>query len=239
MFYKDEEAYERTRRVGPMHRDRQDEYVADEFDRQASHYDDSLTVGSFQRRTQALVVNEMRIEKGMHILDLGCGTGAATIEIASKMEGTGKVVGLDLSEKMIEQAERKLAEMECTNVAFVVGNGTELGYDGCFDYVLSTNAFHHFSDKEGVFSQVWRSLKPGGCFLVQDICDDFILMRALDLLGKIGERAHVGSTTSLGLRELLASAGFVDVEVRVQKLNWFWGIMVGKGSRGHKSGGQE
>jgi len=222
-----------------MHRERQDKHVAGEFDRQAGRYDDSLTVRSFQSRAQSLVLEKMRIQKGMHILDLGCGTGTATIEIAAKLEGDGKVVGLDLSERMIEQAERKLARLECTNVTFMVGSGTNLGCDGCFDYVLSTNAFHHFGDKEGVFSQVWQALKPGGIFLVQDICDDFVLMRAVDLLGKIGERAHVGSTTSPGLQELLASAGFVDVEVQVQKLNWFWGIMVGKGSRDHGSGGQE
>jgi ubiquinone/menaquinone biosynthesis C-methylase UbiE len=222
-----------------MHRERQDKRVAGEFDRQASHYDDSFTVRSFQSRAQSLVLEKMRIQKGMHILDLGCGTGTATIEIAVKLEGTGKVVGLDLSERMIEQAERKLVELECANVSFVVGNGTELGYDRCFEYVLSTNAFHHFSDKEGVFSQVWQALKPGGIFLVQDICGDFVLMRAVDLLGKIGERAHVGSTTSPWLRELLASAGFVDIEVQVQKLNWFWGIMVGQGSRDHGAGGQE
>jgi ubiquinone/menaquinone biosynthesis C-methylase UbiE len=222
-----------------MDRERQDKYVAAEFDRQARRYDDSLTVRSFQSRTQSLVLEKMRIEKGMHVLDLGCGTGTATLEIASRLEGTGRVVGLDLSERMLGEAERKLAELEYANVEFVLGNAGDLSYESCFDYVLSTNAFHHFGDKAGVFSQVWRSLKPGGCFLVQDICDDFILMKVVDLAGKIGERAHVGSTTSLGLRELLASAGFVDVEVRVQKLNWFWGIMVGKGSRGHKSGGQD
>lgn len=216
-----------------MHRDRQDEYVAGEFDRQAGHYDDSLTVRSFQRRAQALVVNEMQIAKGMHILDLGCGTGTATLEIASRLEGTGKVVGLDLSEKMLGEAGRKLEELGYTNVEFVLGNASALGHEARFDCVLSTNAFHHFGDKKGVFFRVWRSLKPGGTFLVQDICDDFVLMRALDLLGKIGGRAHVGSTTALGLRELLASAGFVDVEVQVQKLSWFWGIMVGKGSRDH------
>jgi arsenite methyltransferase len=221
-----------------MRRGRQDEYVADEFDRQASHYDDSLTVASFQRRTQALVVNEMQIVKGMHILDLGCGTGTATLEIASRLEGSGKILGLDLSRKMLGEAERKLAELGYTNVEFVLGSASDLSYEAYFDYVLSTNAFHHFSDKEGVFFQVWRSLKPGGCFLVQDICDDLVLMKVVDLAGKIGERAHVGSTTSLGLRELLASAGFVDIDVQVQKLNWFWGIMVGRGSRGHRYGGQ-
>jgi ubiquinone/menaquinone biosynthesis C-methylase UbiE len=212
-----------------MHRDRQDKHVAEEFNRQASRYDDSLTTRSFQRRTQALVVNEMRIKKGMHILDLGCGTGTATLEIASLLEGSGRVVGLDLSEKMLKEAKQKLARLGYTNVDFVLGSASDLGYETCFDYVLSTNAFHHFGDKTRVFSQVWWSLKPGGCFLVQDICDDFILMKVVDLAGKLGERAHVGSTTSQGLRQLLASAGFCEIEVEVAKLNWFWGIMIGKG----------
>jgi arsenite methyltransferase len=216
-------------RVEPMTRKQQDEYVADEFDRQASHYDDSLTVRSFQRRTQGLVLNEVQIAKGMHILDLGCGTGTATLEIASRLEGSGRVVGLDLSEKMLDEAEQKLAELGYTNVEFVLGRASALGYEACFDYVLSTNAFHHFGDKEGVFSQVRRALKPGGIFLVQDICDDFILMKVVDLAGKLGERAHVGSMTSQGLRQLLAAAGFSQIEVEVAKLNWFWGIMIGKG----------
>lgn len=214
-----------------MNRKRHDKYVAREFDRAAEGYDDSRIVKSYQRRTQALVLDDTQIEKGMNILDLGCGTGWATLEIASRMEGTGRVIGLDLSEKMTEQAERKLAGLGYTNVDFIVGSASNLDYDGYFDYVLSTNAFHHFSDKEGVFSQVWQSLKPGGVFLVQDICDDFVLMKALDLLGKIGEKAHVGSTTSRELERLLISTGFSDVEVKTTKLNWFWGIMIGKGVR--------
>ena len=219
--------------------ERQDKHVAAEFDRQARRYDDSLTVRSFQSRAQFLVLDKMRIEKGMHVLDLGCGTGTATLEVASRLEGIGEVVGLDLSEKMLGKAERKLARSGYTNVDFVLGSASDLTYESYFDYVLSTNAFHHFDDKAGVFSRVWRSLKPGGCFLVQDICDDFLLMKVVDLAGKIGERAHVGSTTSLGLRELLASASFVDIEVEAQKLNWFWGIMVGKGFRDYGSRGQE
>jgi SAM-dependent methyltransferase len=143
-------------------RNQQDKYVAAEFDRQAKHYDDSRVTRSFQSQAQALVLDEMRIEEGTHILDLGCGTGWAAIEIASRMEGTGQV---------------------------------------------------------------------NGFFWVQDICDDFILMKVGDLAGKLGERAHVGSATSQSLRRLLASAGFSEVEVKVTRLNWFWGIMIGKGVR--------
>jgi ubiquinone/menaquinone biosynthesis C-methylase UbiE len=214
-----------------MGRKRHDEYVAREFNRAAERYDDSRVVRSYQRRTQALVVDDLRIERGMYVLDLGCGTGTATLEIASRLEGTGKVVGLDLSEKMLEQAEQKLRELGYTNVEFVLQSTSDLNYDEYFDYVLSTNSFHHFADKADVSSRVYKSLKPGGVFVVQDICDDFVLMRLLDCMGKIGERAHVGSTTSQVLRGLLISAGFSDVEVRVTKLNWFWRIMIGKGVR--------
>jgi len=220
--------------TGSMGKKQHDEYVAQEFNRAAERYDDTRVVRSYQRRTQALIVDDSQIEKGMRVLDLGCGTGTATLEIASRLEGTGKVVGLDLSEKMLEQAEQKLTELGYTNVEFVLQSASDLNYAEYFDHVLSTNAFHHFADKQDVFARVYRSLRLGGVFLIQDICDDFVLMKALDFLGKLGERAHIGSTTSKGLKELLISTGFSDVEVKTTKLNWFWGIMIGKGVKQDK-----
>ena len=217
-----------------MDKKRHDEYVAKEFDRAAERYDDSRVVRSYQRRTQALVVDDLRIGRGMRVLDLGCGTGTATLEIASRLEGTGKVVGLDLSEEMLERAKQKLTELGYTNVEFVLRSASDLNHDEYFDHVLSTNAFHHFADKQDVFARVYKSLRPGGIFMVQDICDDFVLMKALDFLGKLGEKAHVGSTTSRELRDLLISTGFSDVEVKTTKLNWFWGIMIGKGVKQDK-----
>jgi hypothetical protein len=56
-------------------------------------------------------------------------------------------------------------------------------------------------------------------------------MRFVDLMGKIGEKAHVGTTTSDELYELLLMPGFVDVDVETIKLNWFWGIMIGSGTK--------
>ena len=214
-----------------MKRKSQDEYVAEEFDRAARSYDESRLVKSYQRRTQTLVIGRMHIEKGMNVLDLGCGTGSGAIDVASKLEGTGRVIGLDLSEKMIEQAKQKVAATGYANVEFRVGGAGSLDCCGLFDYVLSTNAFHHFDQKEEVFSRVWRSLKPDGVFIAQDICDDYLLMRLVDLAGRVGERAHVGSTTTSELGRLLRSTGFVKVEVGKLKLNWFWGIMIGSGTR--------
>ena len=212
-----------------MSNGRQEEYVAREFDRAAKGYDESRIVKSFQRRAQTLVIDKMRLERGMNILDLGCGTGWGTIDVALKLEGTGKVIGLDLSEEMITQARQKLAKFTYDNVEFRVGSGSSLDFKSYFDYVLSTNAFHHFDEKEEIFSRVRKSLKDNGIFIIQDICDDFVLMKMIDFAGKIGEKAHVGSATSEELRKLFLSTDFVNVEVERIKLNWFWKIMIGSG----------
>ncbi len=206
-----------------------DESVAKEFDRAANGYDESRIVKSYQRRAQLLVINRPRIERGMNILDLGCGTGKGSLDIASMLEGTGRVVGLDLSKKMIEQARQHLAKTNYNNVEFQVGSASSLSYDSNFDLILSTNAFHHFEQKGDIFNKVWKSLKHNGVFMIQDICDDYLLMRIVDLAGKIGEKAHVGSTSLRQLRSLFLSSGFVDVEVEKLKLSWFWGMMIGKG----------
>jgi ubiquinone/menaquinone biosynthesis C-methylase UbiE len=210
-------------------RQQQDAYVAEEFNRAAASYDDSPLVRSYQYRVQALVVDSLDIKKGMNVLDLGCGTGWATLEIASRLEGTGKVVGLDLSEGMIEQARKKLPRFRYDNVEFVQESASSLNCDACFDYVVSTNAFHHFADKEQVFANVWQSLKRGGTFVIQDFSRDFFLMRFVDLMGKIGEKAHVGTSRSSELEELFLTQGFVDICVETIKLNWLWGIMIGRG----------
>jgi ubiquinone/menaquinone biosynthesis C-methylase UbiE len=211
--------------------ERQEEYIIKEFNRSAGSYDDSRLVKSFQRRAQNLVINKMQLQKGMNILDLGCGTGLGTIDIATRLEGAGKVIGLDLSDKMIEQAKKKLIKYKYDNVIFEVESGSYLDYEDYFDYVLSTNAFHHFDKKEEIFSRVYKSLKQKGSYLIQDICNDFFMMKIVDLAGKIGERAHVGSTTSEELKELFVSTGFKKVKVEKKKINWFWGIMIGEGQK--------
>jgi ubiquinone/menaquinone biosynthesis C-methylase UbiE len=214
-----------------MSSDNRDRHIAREFDRTAEGYDDSRIVRSYQRRAQHLAICRLHLDKGMSILDLGCGTGMGTIDIARQLEGTGRVVGVDLSEKMIEQAGRKLDAIEYGNVEFRVGTAATLDYDAHFDCVLSTNAFHHFEEKGAVFRTIWRALKRGGVFVVQDICDDYLLMKLVDLAGKLGEMAHVGSTTSDGLRTLYLQSDFSDVEIEKLRLNWFWGIMIGEGKR--------
>jgi ubiquinone/menaquinone biosynthesis C-methylase UbiE len=214
-----------------MDKERQERYIVDEFNRTAEDYDKSRLVKSFQRRAQKLVISKMVVSQGMSVLDLGCGTGQGTIDIGRMLKGTGEVIGLDLSEKMIKQAVKKLDDTIDTNITFETASGSNLDYVGCFDYVISTNAFHHFHDKEDIFLRVKRSLKSCGIFIVQDICDDFLLMRLVDYAGKVGERAHVGSATSRRLKELFQVTGYEDIMIEKVNLTRFWKIMIGQGKK--------
>ena len=207
----------------------QDVEISKEFDRQAKGYDKSFTVNNYQRKAQIIVIEQMDIKEGMTILDLGCGTGSGTLDIAQKLKGTGKVIGVDLSGKMINEAKNKKDVKNPGNVEFFIGSGHSLEYDNYFDCVISTNAYHHYENKKKIFSKVFNSLKNNGVFLVQDICNDYILMKLVDIAGKLGEKAHVGSSTVDQLNNIFISTHFKNTQIEKYRLTWFWRIMIGRG----------
>jgi len=212
-------------------RDDQIRQTAQHFDRQAAGYDGSHTVRRFQSRAQALAISNVDVHSEMSILDLGCGTGSGALAIASQIEGPCKIVGIDPSPRMIREAETKRRRLGATSVSFAIGSAEDMTASSEFDLIVCTNAFHHFLNKEEVFRRVHRALRPGGRFVVEDICDDAWMMRTLDWFGRIGERAHVGSARSSALRSLLAGAGFAEIDVDIVRLTWFWRIMIGNGRR--------
>jgi ubiquinone/menaquinone biosynthesis C-methylase UbiE len=205
--------------------------IAKQFDAQASRYDRSGTVRWFQSRAQAHVLSRIEFRPGMRVLDLGCGTGTGTREIARRIGPSGAAVGMDASPKMIAEAERKCGAPGSGRASFVVGCAEELDERSTFDVVVCTNVFHHLLDKADVFRRVLFALRPDGTFLVEDICNDSWKMRALDRLGRLGERAHVGSVRSRELVRLMEDAGFAEVTVNRVRLTWFWEIMVGRGRK--------
>ena len=99
--------------------------------------------------------------EGMAVLDLGCGYGWHCQYAAD--QGAAKVLGIDLSEKMLEQAERrnrngKIRYRHCGIEAYEYP-------ESAWDIVVSNLALHYIEDLEQVFRNVWRTLRPGGTFL--------------------------------------------------------------------------
>jgi trans-aconitate methyltransferase len=98
-------------------------------------------------------------QAGESILDLGCGTGHLTAEIAA----TGAhVAGIDRSAEMIAEAKAKYPAIE-----FQVVDATQLNFDQRFDAVFSNAALHWILDAEKVVAGVARALKPGGRFIAE------------------------------------------------------------------------
>src|SRR3954462_3956067 len=96
---------------------------------------------------------------GEAILDLGCGTGTLTAEIARR---GARVTGVDQSAEMIETAREKYAEL-----AFEVADGQALGYVAAFDAVFSNATLHWMPRARDVVRGVERALLPGGRFVAE------------------------------------------------------------------------
>src|SRR5215470_284163 len=98
-------------------------------------------------------------EKAKGLLDLGCGTGVLTAEIAGR---GAEVLGIDRSTEMIEQARSKFPALK-----FEVMNATELEFYGEFDAVFSNAVLHWIPEADEVAAGIARALKPKGRFVAE------------------------------------------------------------------------
>jgi ubiquinone/menaquinone biosynthesis C-methylase UbiE len=104
------------------------------------------------------------------ILDAGCGAGDLAIELARGIPAA-EVVGLDLSEPLLELARSSSAEADLTGrVSFQKGDVQEMPFkDGWFDVVVSLNTLHVVEDPVAMLNEIERVLSPGGRLLLSDI----------------------------------------------------------------------
>jgi trans-aconitate methyltransferase len=98
-------------------------------------------------------------QAGERILDLGCGTGALTAEIA---ERSAEILGIDDSQEMILQASKKFPALK-----FAALNAKELRFNAEFDAIFSNAVLHWIPEAEQVIAGVVQALKPGGRFVVE------------------------------------------------------------------------
>ncbi|RKD97279.1 class I SAM-dependent methyltransferase [Halopiger aswanensis] len=113
------------------------------FDEKASEYDESKS--DEYRACANLVIEHAAPESTDVVLDLGTGTGAIALPLAEDAE---RVVGRDISEGMMEEAQRKADEEGLENLEFDYGTFREPEYDDAVDVVTSNFAMHHLSDDE-------------------------------------------------------------------------------------------
>jgi len=129
------------------------------------------------RPSKQIILDGLRLRDGARILDLGCGLGDDTFQIAERVAPTGRVTGVDISANMIDEA-RLRAESRRLPVDFEVGDSQALRFDtGTFDGVRAERLLMHVPDAERAIGEMARVLAPGGRISVFDfdwetqVCD--------------------------------------------------------------------
>lgn len=111
-----------------------------------------------------------KIKKGDIVLDLGSGAGIDAILAAKKVGSKGKVIGVDMTEEMIEKAKENAKKQGIKNAEFLLGEIENLPLkDNSVDTIITNCVINLTPDKAKTFSETYRVLKPGGKIYLSDI----------------------------------------------------------------------
>lgn len=153
------------------------------------------------------------VKAGDVVLDLGSGAGLDLLLAAQKVGPTGRVIGVDMTDEMIAKAKANIRAGKVTNVEVRKGLIEDLPVEsGSVDWVISNCVINLSPEKQKVFREIARVLKPGGTMLVSDIVardlpPELLTIRSLYsscIAGAISEEAYLD-----GLQE----AGMIEVKV--------------------------
>lgn len=159
---------------------------------------------------------------GKSVLDIGCGTGGVTLHLVER-HGASHATGFDVEEPVILAArERAWRRGLSGRTTFVQGPPGRLPFgNGAFDVVFSKDALLHAPDKDAVFSEIFRVLRPGGMFAASDWMIGHDGEPSRDMKDYIAaEGLSFSMASPARYREAMRKAGFVDV-VTVDRNAWY------------------
>ena len=146
------------------------------------------------------LLNVLQLPQDLRCLDLGCGIGETTRQLARKLDSPRKVIGVELNADLVEAARGFSSGVE-NRVAFEQGDAARLrSTDNSFDFVFARYLLMHLSEPEAVLKEMLRVCKSGGGVAVQE--PDFSFQRCYpnswayerlpDLLGRLFPDAFLG-----------------------------------------------
>ena len=154
------------------------------------------------------------LKEGEVVLDLGSGGGIDVLLSAQRVGSTGKAYGVDMTEEMLALARRNAAEAGVENVEFLKGEIEALPLpDESVDVVISNCVINLSANKDKVFAEAFRVLRPGGRFAVSDIVSRGEMPPEMRRNMELWVGCIAGALEEGQFREMLAAAGFQDVSL--------------------------
>ena len=190
--------------------------VRESFSRVAANYSRSTFHASSERLQEVLELAQPR--KGDLALDVATGTGNTAFALAPYV---GRVIGLDLTRAMLDEARRIAAERSIVNADWVIGDAERLPFpDNTFDVYVVRAAPHHFPNIDAFLAEAYRVLKPDRCAALVDCAPP---LPARDVLHEVELRRDPSHVRSLTVDEWVASlelAGFEVETAMARELDW-------------------
>jgi ubiquinone/menaquinone biosynthesis C-methylase UbiE len=183
----------------------------------------------FLRKPAERLIVYAKLASGQRILDVACGTGFSTMPAARVAGDTGRVIGIDISDKMLDVARKKATSEGLSNIEYRVGNAEALEFDNAsFDSVICASSVFAFRDISGALREWHRVLKPGGTVAFNSFGEGMWQ----PIWKPLGERLSqydgqpfpvlffIESTnTPEKCRGLLKIAGFKEIEIATEQLD--------------------
>lgn len=155
---------------------------------------------------------------GETVLDLGSGAGLDVLLSARRVGPYGKAYGLDMTDEMLAEANNNKNKANIANAEFLKGYIEKIPLpDGEIDAVISNCVINLSADKDKVFKEIYRVVKPGGRIAVSDIVTTKQLPDTIrqDLLSWAG--CIAGALSDTDYKKKLKDAGFEDIEVKITR----------------------
>lgn len=154
------------------------------------------------------------IHPGDTVLDLGSGAGFDCFIASHEVGPKGKVIGVDMTPEMIERAEKNRLKSGINNVEFRLGNIEDLPVSGgSIDIIISNCVINLSPEKDAVFQEAFRVLKPGGTLQLSDI----VLRRKLPRIIRNNVAAYLNCVAGASLKdaylESIRNAGFTQIDI--------------------------
>jgi ubiquinone/menaquinone biosynthesis C-methylase UbiE len=154
------------------------------------------------------------LHEGETVLDLGSGAGADVLISARRVGQTGRAIGLDMTDEMLELARTNARDAGIDNVEFVKGYIEEIPLaDESVDVVISNCVINLAADKRKVLAETARVLKTDGRFAVSDVIADPEMDEATRADMQEWTGCIAGALTRAEFEEALAAAGLTDIEI--------------------------
>ena len=159
-----------------------------------------------------------KIKKGDVVVDLGSGAGNDCFIARHEVGETGKVIGIDFTPKMIEKARMNAEARGFNNVEFREGDIEHIPItSNVADVIVSNCVLNLVPNKDGVFKEVFRVLKPGGHFSISDVVVEGSLPEGLRKDAEMYAGCVSGAIQKEVYLELIQTNGFENICIQKEK----------------------